>query len=113
MAVMPRLVHFADPNQGLGAQLSTGNSRGTPGTQQARQQQRQRGVATGPDHFAELVTSLAQKACSADGDTIIWEMPVGATSGFTCVAPAATATTSSGASVSLAGSALAAESSIP
>src|ERR1700681_1860311 len=50
----------ADPNGGIGAQIGTGNSRRTPGTQQP-----------GPDPFAQLVARLAQQACSAGRDTII------------------------------------------
>src|ERR1700738_1767215 len=63
---------IADPNGGIGAQIGTGNSRRTPGTQQP-----------GPDPFAQLVARLAQQACSAGRDTIIFEMPVGASNGFT------------------------------
>jgi hypothetical protein len=88
---------IADPNGGIGAQIGTGNSRRTPGTQQP-----------GPDPFAQLVARLAQQACSAGRDTIIFEMPVGASNGFTCVAPTGSSTPDS-----LAGFALAAESSIP
>jgi hypothetical protein len=88
---------IADPNGGIGAQIGTGNSRRTPGTQQP-----------GPDPFAQLVARLAQQACSAARDTIIFEMPVGASNGFTCVAPTGSSTPDS-----LAGFALAAESSIP
>jgi hypothetical protein len=91
---------FADPNGGIGAQIGTGNSRRTPGAQQ--------GPAPGPDPFAQLVARLAQQACSAGRDTIIFEMPVGASNGFTCVAPTGSSTPDS-----LAGFALAAESSIP
>ncbi len=88
---------IADPNGGIGAQIGTGNSRRTPGTQQP-----------GLDPFAQLVARLAQQACSAGRDTIIFEMPVGASNGFTCVAPNGSSTPDS-----LAGFALAAESSIP
>ena len=62
----------------------------------------------GPDPFAQLVARLAQQACSAGRDTIIFEMPVGASNGFTCVAPTGSSTPDS-----LAGFALAAESSNP
>jgi hypothetical protein len=91
----------ADPNGGIGAQIGTGNSRRTPGTQQP-------GPPPGPDPFAQLVARLAQQACSGGRDTIIFEMPVGASNGFTCVAPTGSSTPDS-----LAGFALAAESSIP
>jgi len=90
-----------DPNQGIGTQLSTGNARRVPGS-------RQQGPAPGPDPLAQLISSLAQTACSANRDTIIYEAPVGATNGFTCVAPS-----SSGGPGSLADFALAAEGSIP
>jgi len=62
----------------------------------------------GPNPFAQLVARLAQQACSAGRDTIIFEMPVGASNGFICIAPTGSSTPDS-----LAGFALAAESSIP
>ncbi|MDQ6669719.1 MAG: hypothetical protein M3069_03025 [Chloroflexota bacterium] len=91
---------IADPNGGIGAQIGTGNSRRTPGA-------RQQGPASRPDPFAQLVARLAQQACSAARDTIIFEQPVGASNGFTCVAPTGSSTPDS-----LAGFALGAESSI-
>jgi len=61
----------ADPNGGIGAQIGTGNSRRTPGT-------KQQGPGSRPDPFAQLAAGLAQQACSGGRDTIIFEMPVGA-----------------------------------
>ena len=99
----------ADPNIGLGAGLGTGaptrNNTSTerPGT---------RPTGGGVDPFAQLVASMAEKACNGNRDTIIWEMPVGATNGFTCVASPGIPP-SSGGGASLADFALAAEASVP
>ncbi len=99
----------ADPNSGIGVRLGTGASTNgdstvwTPGTR----------PGPGPDDpFARLVVSLAQKACNANGDTILWEMQAGATNGFTCVASPGTPPRSDR-SASLADFALAAEASLP
>jgi hypothetical protein len=61
-----------------------------------------------PDPLAQLIARLAQTACSVNRDTIIYELPVGASNGFTCVAAPGSSTPDS-----LAEFALAAESLIP
>ena len=100
-----------DPNSGLGTALGTGSSTRNntnadkPGT-------RPTDGGGGVDPFAQLVASMAEQACNANRDTIIWEMPVGATKGFTCVASPASPP-GSGGGPSLADFALAAEASVP
>ena len=92
---------FADPNGGIGAQIGTGNSRRTPGTQQ-------QGPVPGPVPVRAARRAPCTAGVFGGRDTIIFEMPVGASNGFTCVAPTGSSTPDS-----LAGFALAAESSIP
>ena len=99
----------ADPNSGLGAVLSTGVSTRSNSSAQTTGTRPGSGEV---DPFAELVASLAQKACDANRDTIIWEMQVGATNGFTCVASPGSQP-GSGGTASLADFARAAEASVP
>lgn len=99
----------ADSKSGLRVSLGTGAS--TNGASIGRTS----GTKPGPgpdDPFARLVASLAQKACNANGDTILWEMQAGATNGFMCVASPGTPPRSDR-SASLADFALAAEASLP